>query len=368
MKLRQKVLVLFFLVSGTCLYGSKDPLNRLKKQTDILPRTNSLSEINDFFNSLFDNPVDLVRGQINRYIQNKKPDYLNNIDICFNGLNSHPKNFALARQTYGILVECVRDLVQNKSKEEIKELLPFGEGIFKMTLRFCYVERYKKNIDDLDCKKFIKKIDNYVNCDDPQETIFFTSQQYFKYVLPIISSFNGGVPIEKLNLAGKGLRILPPEIYQIITLKYLDLSNNELVKIPDGIQSLISLETLNFSGNKLIAVPQGMFQLTELGVLDLSNNQITDLPEDMNMLVHLEHLNLAQNKLTIVPDGLAKLPLLRRLFLQSNQLTALPEQFATLNYIMIDISGNVISTESGPIKALKGKFTVTIIDNIIDDE
>ena len=48
----------------------------------------------------------------------------------------------------------------------------------------------------------------------------------------------------KLSFSGKNLEQIPPEIYNIINLKELDLSENAIKKIPPEIVNLTNLEKL----------------------------------------------------------------------------------------------------------------------------
>ena len=60
-----------------------------------------------------------------------------------------------------------------------------------------------------------------------------------------------------LNLSGKGLSSLPPEIGNLTALKVLDLVNNELKELPSWIGNLTSLEMLDLSYNHLTELPPG---------------------------------------------------------------------------------------------------------------
>ena len=62
--------------------------------------------------------------------------------------------------------------------------------------------------------------------------------------------------IEKLDLSGKGLKVLPPPLVKLTHLKVLLLANNELNYIPDWLgENLVQLEALNLSKNLFHEIP-----------------------------------------------------------------------------------------------------------------
>lgn len=69
---------------------------------------------------------------------------------------------------------------------------------------------------------------------------------------------------------------------ELATLKHVDLSNNQLVSIPDNL---------------------GIGQL--LVHLDVSHNQITELPLDLRKLRTLEYLNVSHNQVGSIPKVFA---------------------------------------------------------------
>ena len=95
-----------------------------------------------------------------------------------------------------------------------------------------------------------------------------------------------------LNLQGKGLKVFPAEIvhfndlsgvvdnwWQGFDLTKIDLSNNEIPEIPDGIGENIMVQHFNFNQNCLIALPAAIFTLENLKFLDVSHNKLFQIPE-----------------------------------------------------------------------------------------
>ena len=110
-----------------------------------------------------------------------------------------------------------------------------------------------------------------------------------------------------LDLTGKGLGTLPPEIGNLTNLRLLALSFNDLTVLPAEI------------GN-----------LTNLVNLYLNHNQLWVLPPQIGKLSSLQYLNLRDNRLMGLPREIGNLTLLTNLDLRSNQLTELSPQLGTL--------------------------------------
>ena len=89
---------------------------------------------------------------------------------------------------------------------------------------------------------------------------------------------------EELDLSGKGLTVLPPEIGKLKQLKRLILGKykyneyghvvitigNLLSKLPKEIGLLAQLEELQIIGNQLSSLPSEVGQLTNLQSIDLN--------------------------------------------------------------------------------------------------
>jgi hypothetical protein len=134
--------------------------------------------------------------------------------------------------------------------------------------------------------------------------------------------------LEVLNLSGNQLATFPPEIFELPNLTQLDLSNNQLTALPSNILQLTSLAVLNLSGNKLSALPQEIFTLTSLIKLNLSGNNLTALPPEILQLKELIELDLSGNQLTTLPEKITQLTRLEKLHLKSCPLTSPPAEVA----------------------------------------
>jgi Leucine-rich repeat (LRR) protein len=93
----------------------------------------------------------------------------------------------------------------------------------------------------------------------------------------------------------------------------LNLRNQELKEVPQGLDKLPQLKFLNLMKNKLTTWHPSIFALPQLEVLNIRQNKLTDLPEDIHKLTQLKRLNLAKNKIKGLPQSIGKLKNLRLL-------------------------------------------------------
>lgn len=127
--------------------------------------------------------------------------------------------------------------------------------------------------------------------------------------------------IERLNLSGQGLLLIPKEIRSLSNLKTLDLERNMINVLCSGdFAFLQKLEILNLGGNELFQVHlQNLpcLRRLKLGFNQLSHAVLKDLPQlqeldlDDNQIIHLtleglpelQWLDLTKNKPTEVNIG-----------------------------------------------------------------
>lgn len=99
-----------------------------------------------------------------------------------------------------------------------------------------------------------------------------------------------------LDLSGQNLTRVPPHVLERTDLEELDLSTNMLSgALPSEIGRLKKLKILNVSSNEMTGVPAEVGQLTNLEILDLSNNKLTGLPYELGNLKSLKVLNISGN-------------------------------------------------------------------------
>jgi len=139
----------------------------------------------------------------------------------------------------------------------------------------------------------------------------------------------------KLDLSGRGLTELPPEVGQLTNLKQLKLDDNYLRTLPPDLGELTHLRVLTAKNNDLLSIPLEICRLTALTLLTLSKNQLTFLPSELGCLTNLTFLNLSNNQLTILPPELGQLSVLTSLYLSNNLLTTIPPEIGQLTALNI---------------------------------
>jgi hypothetical protein len=82
----------------------------------------------------------------------------------------------------------------------------------------------------------------------------------------------------ELDLGYEGLTELPPELFKLTNLTWLNLYNNQLAALPLELFQLEQLTTLNFSNNDLTSLPPEIVRLTNLRELLLRGNPLVSPP------------------------------------------------------------------------------------------
>jgi len=138
---------------------------------------------------------------------------------------------------------------------------------------------------------------------------------------------------------------LPNELWELINLKWIDLSMNSFSSIPAEIVSLKNLEVLNLNENEFVDFPNEILWLKNLKDINLWINYLTSIPTNIWTLTNLESLDLGFNSLTTIPDEITTLTNLKNLDLQSNQLTSLPTNIWDLtNLELLFITENPVNS------------------------
>uniref|UniRef100_A0A8V0ZTU3 Uncharacterized protein n=1 Tax=Gallus gallus TaxID=9031 RepID=A0A8V0ZTU3_CHICK len=150
--------------------------------------------------------------------------------------------------------------------------------------------------------------------------------------------------LREVTLSTQRLRVLPPAVLSNPALESLDLdrnklrsitgisklgnlkkliiSKNEIVDFPTEIQSLIYLEKLELNQNQIRVIPEGIFcHLPRLKHLRLNNNRLGALPRDLAACRgSLQYLNISNNLFRTFPQPVLQLANLQELHVQNNAL------------------------------------------------
>uniref|UniRef100_A0A914VKU0 PIF1/LRR1 pleckstrin homology domain-containing protein n=1 Tax=Plectus sambesii TaxID=2011161 RepID=A0A914VKU0_9BILA len=137
--------------------------------------------------------------------------------------------------------------------------------------------------------------------------------------------------LEDLRLNGINIKRVDGRWFSLRQLTQLDLSNNVLGEAADfakftDVSRLISLQSLNLARNHLHHLPLSFWRSlpASLNRLDLSGNELERIPSELCRLVKLVHLALNDNHLIELPEELGLLNGLQALNVSHNRLRHLP--------------------------------------------
>eukprot|EP01080_Neovahlkampfia_damariscottae_P010352 gene10352-2766_t len=119
----------------------------------------------------------------------------------------------------------------------------------------------------------------------------------YNFIVTIPNWFSSNFEyLTHLDLSHNFLFELPNSFSQLQKLKELNLSNNKFEFFPDSILDLNSLQSLNLKYNKLTYIPSEILKLKKtLTELDLSNNNLIDIPEEFKQFKKFKYIDLEKN-------------------------------------------------------------------------
>ncbi|KAM3660305.1 E3 ubiquitin-protein ligase LRSAM1 isoform 1-T2 [Ammospiza maritima maritima] len=118
-------------------------------------------------------------------------------------------------------------------------------------------------------------------------------------------------------------------LLSLITVKVLDLHDNQLASLPADIGQLTALQVLNLERNLLKSLPQSIGDLAQLQVLNVKGNQLRALPGSVSGLRSLRALHVSGNELQELPRGLAHARSLQTLTLDASAMTYPPPEICS---------------------------------------
>ncbi|CAF1166877.1 unnamed protein product [Adineta steineri] len=109
--------------------------------------------------------------------------------------------------------------------------------------------------------------------------------------------------ITRIDLSDNSLEYLPGFLFQMYSLRILNVSNNQLGELPNdnNVWLCHQLVELDVSHNALTCLPSAMFQLRSLQRAYAAHNQLQYLPVEMWSAPMLTDLNVANNSLKELP-------------------------------------------------------------------
>uniref|UniRef100_A0A8C5BF54 FLII actin remodeling protein n=1 Tax=Gadus morhua TaxID=8049 RepID=A0A8C5BF54_GADMO len=141
------------------------------------------------------------------------------------------------------------------------------------------------------------------------------------------TSLEGLTHLSDVDLSCNDLSRVPECLYTLGSLKRLNLSGNQITELSLCIDQWTQLETLNLSRNQLTSLPSAICKLSKLKKLYVNSNKLDfdGVPSGVGKLVSLTEFMAANNNLELIPEGLCRCGKLKKLVLNKNRLVTLPE-------------------------------------------
>jgi len=147
--------------------------------------------------------------------------------------------------------------------------------------------------------------------------------------------------LKTLDVSNNDLERLPDTIGNLANLKRLNVYNNQLRSLPESIGTLANLQELDVSHNHLGSLPETIGTLANLQELYVSHNHLGSLPETIGTLANLQWLNVNYNQLRSLPETIGNLANLQELYVSVNYLESLPDTIGNLAHLQrLNVSHN----------------------------
>ncbi|KAJ8648555.1 hypothetical protein MRB53_001578 [Persea americana] len=182
--------------------------------------------------------------------------------------------------------------------------------------------------------------------------------------------------IRTLRLGRCCITELPESIGDLLQLRYLDLSDAKIERLPKSTTRLYNLQTLKLTGcNKLAEVPELIGDLLQLRYLSLYCTDIVRLPKSTTRLYNLQTLDLSEcQRLVELPSDWSNLVNLRHLRLSCFTSVSIPPRIGTLKGLQTLSYFNVGKEIGRGINELKdlihlrGSLRISELENVVDVE
>lgn len=123
---------------------------------------------------------------------------------------------------------------------------------------------------------------------------------------------------------------LPNDVWQLPSLRYLDVCRLPLQELPDGIEKAASLSNITISYCPLLRLPAAMGKTPLLYSVEITHTLLAGIPESLVQSGVLRHLHLSYNQICRLPEDLSGMQKLETFYISDNPLEAVPESITAL--------------------------------------
>jgi len=167
--------------------------------------------------------------------------------------------------------------------------------------------------------------------------------------------------LENLTLRKCKLAAVPPVVFALKKLRFLDLIGNPLKHLPNDIGKPKALSLLYLNRCKLDELPPRLGSLRKLERLELAHNRLSELPPSLAQLSALVELNLDDNRFESMPEVLGELRSLTHLHFRKNHLTALSDAVARLDKLeRLQLTNNPLKEFAEDLRGMKSLELLTL--------
>lgn len=158
----------------------------------------------------------------------------------------------------------------------------------------------------------------------------------------IPDEFGGLKRLQKLNLKGNHLLHVSPEISKCVKLQSVNLAGALRLcsQIPAALFTLEDLQSLNLSDNFFTEIPEEVCGLCRLTTLIMQRNALLRVPDNLFLLRYLDHLEFSENYLEKLPAAVGNLKRLTYLGLDRNRLKEIPDELCKVTSLVILVMGS----------------------------
>ncbi|NWT71078.1 LRSM1 ligase, partial [Prunella himalayana] len=144
----------------------------------------------------------------------------------------------------------------------------------------------------------------FATCKVLQKKVLIIHTNNLTSLVPKSCSLLSLITVKVLDLHDNQLASLPADIGQLTALQVLNLERNLLKSLPQSIGDLAQLQVLNVKGNKLRELPGSVSGLRRLRALDVSGNELQELPRLLGHARSLQTLTLDASAMTYPPPDI----------------------------------------------------------------
>ena len=130
-------------------------------------------------------------------------------------------------------------------------------------------------------------------------------------------------------------------LFYFKNLKHLDLSDNDIYRIPSLIKELTSLEKLWICNNFLKKIGP-ISTLTKLKLINFNSNRIKNI-DSISSLINLKSISFNNNEIENLPEFLFTLPNLESAYFMKNKISIIPKSISQNKELKIDLESNFIT-------------------------